>query len=201
MLKNPNYWEPGLPYLDQVIVKVFNDQPAMVVALESGAHGHGVPAADPGLDPPEGRSAVEHLQQRRARSVLLHADDTWPRRRWTTSCCGRRSRYAIDRKRFTDAIMGGFAGMPKDLPWPTASSAYEADKNTFYTLDLDKAKTMVAQSGVADPTLRPGVSAGELLRRVRAAGAGDPGEPGADWRERHPQADGDRRLHRAGHRG
>jgi peptide/nickel transport system substrate-binding protein len=37
MAKNPNYWEPGLPYLDQVSVRVFNDQPAMVVALESGA--------------------------------------------------------------------------------------------------------------------------------------------------------------------
>jgi peptide/nickel transport system substrate-binding protein len=60
--------------------------------------------------------------------------------------------YAMDRQRFTDAIMGGFAGIPKDLPWPTASAAYEADKNNFYTLDLEKAKAMVAQSGVSDPT-------------------------------------------------
>ena len=37
LAKSPNYWEPGLPYLDQVFIKVYNDQPAMVVALESGA--------------------------------------------------------------------------------------------------------------------------------------------------------------------
>jgi ABC-type transport system substrate-binding protein len=48
--------------------------------------------------------------------------------------------------------MGGFAGIPKDLPWPTASAAYEPDKNNFYTLDLDRARSMVQQSGVSDPT-------------------------------------------------
>lgn len=60
--------------------------------------------------------------------------------------------YSLDRKRFTDAIMKGFAGIPKSLPWPTASAAYEADKNSVYALDLDKAKSLVQQSGVADPS-------------------------------------------------
>ncbi|HEU0166783.1 MAG TPA: ABC transporter substrate-binding protein, partial [Chloroflexota bacterium] len=59
--------------------------------------------------------------------------------------------YAIDRKRFTDTIMKGFAGDPQDLPWPPQSPASEPAKDTLYTFDLAKAKSLVAQSGVANP--------------------------------------------------
>jgi peptide/nickel transport system substrate-binding protein len=150
MAKNPNYWEPGLPYLDQVAIKVFNDQPAMVVALESEA-------IDMAFAPP--------IQD----SARLKADPKWNvynnaelgqyfylQMNVTTPPVDNKMlrqaiAYAIDRQRFADVIMKGFAGIPKDLPWPTASPAYEADKNNFYSLDLDKARTMVAQSGVANP--------------------------------------------------
>ena len=143
MAKNPNYWEPGLPYLDQVNIKVFNDQPAMVVALESGAIDMAFRAADPGLGATEGRSEVERLQQRRARSVLLHAGERGH------AADGQQAAPSGDRLRASTgsasrtSIMKGFAGIPKDLPWPTASAAYEADKNNAYTLDLDKAKSLV----------------------------------------------------------
>jgi peptide/nickel transport system substrate-binding protein len=58
---------------------------------------------------------------------------------------------AIDRKRFTDSIMAGFAGDPQDLPWPNQSAAWEASKNANYSFDLDKARSLIAQSGVANP--------------------------------------------------
>lgn len=150
MARNPNYWEPGLPYLDQVSIKVFNDQQAMVVALESGA-------VDMAFAAP--------IQD----AVRLKADPKWnvynnaelgqyfylqmhtAKPPFDNKVFRQAIAYAINRQRFTDAIMKGFAGIPKDLPWPTASAAYEPDKNTFYTLDLEKAKAMVAQSGVADP--------------------------------------------------
>src|SRR4029079_7816592 len=61
--------------------------------------------------------------------------------------------YAIDRKRFTDTIMQGFVGDPKDLPWTASSPAYEESKNARYAYDLDKAKSLVAQSGVSNPTM------------------------------------------------
>jgi peptide/nickel transport system substrate-binding protein len=151
MLKSASYWEPGLPYLDQVFIKVFNDQPAMVVALESGA-------IDMAFGPP--------IQD----STRLRSDPQW--NIYNNAELGQyfymavnvasppmdnkvfrqALAYAIDRKRFSDVIMKGFAGIPKDLPWPTASAAYEADKNTVYTLDLDKAKSMLDQSGVTDPS-------------------------------------------------
>ena len=47
--------------------------------------------------------------------------------------------------------MQGFVGEPKDLPWTSTSPAYEPAKNNIYTYDLDKAKSLVQQSGVTNP--------------------------------------------------
>jgi peptide/nickel transport system substrate-binding protein len=46
-------------------------------------------------------------------------------------------------------VLLGLVG-PEDLPWPTNSPAYEAAKNSMYTFDLDKAKSMLSQAGVND---------------------------------------------------
>jgi peptide/nickel transport system substrate-binding protein len=59
--------------------------------------------------------------------------------------------YTIDRQRFTDSIMKGFAGEPRALPWPPQSLAWEAAKNSRYAFDLDKAKSLLAEAGVSDP--------------------------------------------------
>ncbi|HEY2596221.1 MAG TPA: ABC transporter substrate-binding protein, partial [Chloroflexota bacterium] len=149
MAKSPNYWEPGLPYLDQVFIKVFTDQPAMVVALESGAidMAFGPPITDSArlkADPQWNVYNNAELGQYFYMQVNVATPPM------NNKMFRQALAYSIDRQRFTDSIMKGFAGIPKDLPWPTGSAAYEADKNNFYTLDLDKAKTLVDQSGVAD---------------------------------------------------
>ena len=149
LAKSANYWEPGLPYLDQVFIKVYNDQPAMVVALESGAidMAFGPPIQDSTrlkTDPQWNIYNNAELGQ----YFYLQVNVATPP--MDNKMFRQAIGYAIDRERFTDSIMKGFAGIPKDLPWPMASAAYEADKNNLYTLDLDKAKSMVDQSSVSD---------------------------------------------------
>ncbi|HEY2596626.1 MAG TPA: ABC transporter substrate-binding protein, partial [Chloroflexota bacterium] len=58
--------------------------------------------------------------------------------------------YAIDRKRYADTIAGGLV-QSNPLPWPSYSPAYEPDKLNAYAFDLDKAKSLVQQSGVSVP--------------------------------------------------
>ena len=58
--------------------------------------------------------------------------------------------YAIDRKRFTDTVMKGFTGEPRALPWAKSSPAFDAQKNMAYGYDLDKAKSLVTQSGLSN---------------------------------------------------
>jgi peptide/nickel transport system substrate-binding protein len=56
--------------------------------------------------------------------------------------------YAIDRQRFIDVALSGLVGAPRDLPWPSSSPAYEPTKNNVCAFDLDKAKSLLATSGV-----------------------------------------------------
>jgi ABC-type transport system substrate-binding protein len=58
--------------------------------------------------------------------------------------------YAIDRQRFTDTVMKGFTGEPRALPWAKSSPAFDATKNKAYAFDLDKAKSLLAQSGLSN---------------------------------------------------
>jgi peptide/nickel transport system substrate-binding protein len=150
LARAPNYWESNQPYLDEVDIKVYGDQSAMTVALEAGA-------IDMAFQP----SITD--------SVRLQADPKWQIINYNqlgqyfylqvntanppmdNKLFRQALAYAIDRPRFADSIMKGFAGPARDLPWGQASAAWEADKNSRYTFDLDKAKSLLAQSGVTNP--------------------------------------------------
>jgi peptide/nickel transport system substrate-binding protein len=151
LAKNPNYWEPGLPYLDQVQVRVFKDQSSMVVAQEAGA-------LDMAFAPPI--PDATRLQSDKKYQVYnnyllgqyfyLQLNVGFPP--MDNKVFRQAIGFAIDRQRFTDSIMGGFAGEPRALPWPPQSLAWQAEKNAHYTLNLDKARALVEQSGVTDPS-------------------------------------------------
>jgi peptide/nickel transport system substrate-binding protein len=144
--RNPNYWQSGRPYLDEIVVNVRADAQALVADLESGAaqlvynttlQDFVRLKADPKyqaqfLTPAAGMYQIQPnvtfkpLDDKRVRQAL---------------------NYALDRKRIADTVLLGLVG-PEDLPWPAASPAYEAAKNSLYSFDLDKAKTLLASAGV-----------------------------------------------------
>ncbi len=145
--RNKNYWRSGRPYLDDVLIHVVNDAQSLVVQLESGA-----------LDTVSGASVQD--QARLATDpkyqlfrtagygyFALTANVTKPP---TDNPKVREAlNYALDRKRFTDTILKG-AGEPLELPWPHYSPAYEGAKNSTHPFDLDKAKSILAQSGASN---------------------------------------------------
>jgi peptide/nickel transport system substrate-binding protein len=61
--------------------------------------------------------------------------------------------YAANRQRFTDTVLSGLVGAPQDLPWAPQSPASEPSKNAIYSYDLEKAKALIARSGVNDLTM------------------------------------------------
>ena len=145
--KNRNYWLADRPFLDEFIVNITPDPQSMIAALEAGA-------ADVADAPP-------------ARDALRLADD--PRYQLLRTVAGgqyfyiglnttmppldnklvrQAFNYAIDRQRWTDSIMNGLAGGPQDLPYPPGVGAYEPAKNSIYTYDLDKARSLLARAGV-----------------------------------------------------
>ncbi|MBV9892639.1 MAG: ABC transporter substrate-binding protein [Chloroflexi bacterium] len=149
MAKAQNYWEPNLPYLDEVDIRVYADQSAMVVALEAGAIDMAFQPSLPDavrLQSDPKWQVVNYNQLGQYFYLQLNtANPPMDNKLFRHAIA-----YAIDRPRFADSVMKGFAGPARDLPWGPASAAWEADKNSRYTFDLDKAKSLAAQAGISD---------------------------------------------------
>ncbi|MBV9579039.1 MAG: ABC transporter substrate-binding protein [Chloroflexi bacterium] len=153
MKKNPNYWQSGKPYLDGIQVKIYTDPQAMISEVEGG-----------GIDVailPTLRDAMRLVKDpnyqvvynQNSGSVNLLLAQTKDGSAPTGNQLFRQAlNYAIDRKRWTDTILLG-VGTPKALPLVPSSPAYDAAKDQAYAFDLDKAKSLVQQSGVANPTV------------------------------------------------
>lgn len=159
LAKNSNYWQTGRPYVDQIISYV-RDQQTMDLQLESGA-----------LDVVKILSVDDFVRLKSDSSyqtVIHPASGTFFEIGFNTKLKpfdDKRVRqafnYAMDRKRFAETVWRGTA-TPLNLPWDTTSPAYDAAKNSVYTYDLDKAKSLLSQAGVS------GLETGVLVNGIGA---------------------------------
>jgi peptide/nickel transport system substrate-binding protein len=149
LAKNPNYWESGHPYLDGIQISIYRDAQAMVAALESGALDVAdlipIPDADRLKSDPRFK-----LYQTHDIGQFFYAAVNAGKPPTDNKLLRQAINYAIDRKRFTDTVMKGFTGEPRALPWAKSSPAFDAEKNKAYGYDLDKAKSLVGQSGLSN---------------------------------------------------
>ncbi len=149
--RNPNYWQPNYPYLDEIVVNVVRDLNAMTTRLEAGAldtiYG---PSIDEFLrykDDPQYQALIPPGQQA---GMAMGVNTLFPP---TDNKLVRQAlSYAANRARFTDQIFKGIVP-PLSLPWDPTSLAYEASKEAFYTFDLDKARSLLASAGVSSAEL------------------------------------------------
>jgi peptide/nickel transport system substrate-binding protein len=144
--RNENYWQSGVPYLDQVKIGIYSDGQAMVVALESGS----LDVAD--LPPLVDFARLANDSNYKTLTVpantnVIGVNTTLPP---TDNKLVRQAlNYAIDRKRIVDSVYKG-TGVPEALPWESNSLAFDATKNNAYAFDLDKAKNLLSQAGVSN---------------------------------------------------
>jgi peptide/nickel transport system substrate-binding protein len=151
--KSPNYWQTGKPYLDGIEIKIFSDPQSMMTQLEAGA-------IDLVLAPPirdvarlskDPRYVITfHEYSGGANLVFVQAKDgAGP----TTNKLFRQAlNAAIDRRRWTDAVLLGY-GKPKTLPLAPPNPGYDSARDEALSFDLDKAKSLLQQSGVGTPPL------------------------------------------------
>jgi peptide/nickel transport system substrate-binding protein len=151
--RNANYWMTGKPYLDGLEYKIFSDPQAMVTQLEAGA-------LDAAIDPTyrdtsrlqkDGKLQVLFNEYTGARTLILlqSKTDAGP----TANKQFRQAiQYAVDRQRIVDTVYLGLS-TPGNLPFAPSNPAYNPEKDSFYKFDLDKAKSLVAASGVSSPEI------------------------------------------------
>jgi peptide/nickel transport system substrate-binding protein len=148
LTKNPNYWRSGLPYVDDMNVKIFADPQAMVTALEGGG-------LDVAVNPTIPDTA--RLRQGSDYTVLVDtiAGTTYYLVFNTTTAPGNNKafrqafQYAVDRIRIANSVLLGI-GSPANLPWYSTSPAYDASKDQRYQFDLDKAGSLLQQAGLSN---------------------------------------------------
>src|SRR5439155_27383192 len=61
--------------------------------------------------------------------------------------------YALNRKHIVETILVPDADTSAALPWPSSSPAYDAQQNSAYQFNLDKAKSLLKEAGVSDVKL------------------------------------------------
>lgn len=147
--RNPNYWKSGTPYFDEIRTSFHRDAQAMVLQFESGA-----------LDAIRFLPVIEYARLKDnpkfqglmypAPFNVLSVGANVTQAPTNNKIFRQALSYAIDRKRFAETAMKGL-GVGQSLPWVEGMAWYEAAKNNHYTFDLEKAKALIAQSGITNP--------------------------------------------------
>jgi peptide/nickel transport system substrate-binding protein len=140
------YWDPERPYLDEVIIKPYNDQAAMQIALQSGT----IQAAI-GIPYKDAERLGSELQ-----IITGHPGATWytmyasaKKPPFDNQKLRKAMQYAINRQLIVDAVLFGY-GKPVWTPWPETSLAYDPKWENFYPFDLDMAKQLITEAGYPD---------------------------------------------------
>ncbi len=147
MVKNPDYWNPELPYLDQVTFKFIGDPSAQVAALKAGdIDVIGYVAA------PESAMALEkdprfkvYAGSTTGEVIMSTNNKAEP---FDDKLVRQAMAHAIDRQTVVDLVMFGY-GTPIGSHWSPATPYYK-DLTGKFPHDPQKARDLLAEAGYPD---------------------------------------------------
>jgi peptide/nickel transport system substrate-binding protein len=148
LARNQHYWQPGKPYFDELLVKFFKDQQAMVAQLEGGALDVVDSPPTPDAVRLDGDANYQVLSnQYTGTYVMIAANVRKPP--LDNQVVRQALNYAIDRDRILATAYSGF-GDPRMQIWPKTSPWYDAAQAHAYDFNLDQTRKLLAQAGVPD---------------------------------------------------
>ncbi len=176
VVRNPDYWQPGKPYVDQVDVTVAPDPQAAVVNLESGGVDWVVGVAGQDAQRLKSDPAYQLVLNGNGSNFYYLGLDTS-----VAALSDKRVRqafgYAVDRQRLVDAALYGF-GRPAGILWPRQSPAYDAALDQTTTYDLTKARDLLTAAGwdphatvslTVDAAVAPTLAMAEIIQQDLAS--------------------------------
>lgn len=147
LAKNPNYWQAGLPYLDEVTFKIVGSAETAMMELKGGSID-----IYPYLTDSQANELASQLNIISAPSSTLQAlffnnaekplDDVRVRQ----AVC-----YALDKDMINEFVMGG-RGQILSVPMLPALKEYYSDQNDMYGsgANIEKAKELLTEAGYPD---------------------------------------------------
>ena len=150
-VRNQDYWNKSLPYLDGITMKVLQDEQARVAALRTGAidgstftsDSAKTLANDPNLTVLKGLTASFKEME-----ITIHGDG----KPWNNVKVRQAISAAINRQEIIDKVYGGDAYFTSKIPigygdWPIPQDALH---KTYEKYDLARAKQLMAEAGFAN---------------------------------------------------
>jgi peptide/nickel transport system substrate-binding protein len=148
MKRNPDYWNKDAPLLDSVVVQVVKDTEAQAAMLESGKAD--VIKRLPGTVARrfEGKADIQVIKAApgASTSYLMMNVTKEP---FTNKKVRQAMSYALDRQRIARTAYPGGEGEVACLAWPGTHWANNAQLAASCSLDLEKAKALLAEAGFA----------------------------------------------------
>jgi peptide/nickel transport system substrate-binding protein len=139
--KNPNYWEPGKPYLDQLEFSVLTDANARMLQFQGGELDIATTVPYSQIESLKANPDVVVLQESVARFDYIGMNTK--RAPWDDKTLRQAINYAVDKQQIIDRVLFGSGELATSyLP----KMAGRDDSLKGYPFDVNKAKELVAQS-------------------------------------------------------
>jgi len=157
LVRNPNYWKPGKPYLDELVFNVIPDSASRAVAFERGS-----------VDVLRGGD-VDNVDVRRLRALegVQYTTQGWEMFSPQAYLIFNMRKPPFDNVKVRQAVMAAmnrklvvdniFFGLGKVSTGPFVATEMFYDKNVPpYTFDMKKARALIKESGIkpGDYTIR-----------------------------------------------
>lgn len=141
---NEDYWEPGLPFADGFTNRAFEDQSAMVLALEAGELDlvRALPFAEaPRID------ALEGYRVFRPVDLFVYVGYLHTQKKpFDNKKVRQGMAWSMNRQAVVDDLLSGWSE-PAGTIWPRSSWAFDEDLNSHYGFDLDRARQLFEEGG------------------------------------------------------
>lgn len=143
-----DYWQEGLPYLDQLVIKPIPDPQSRLVNLLAGSIDAlvGVPLADKALVAQSPDIVLGTTPPGFTFYAFLFNVSEPP---FDKTEVRQALHYALNKDNIIKTALHGEA-IPVSIPYPKTSWAYPEDLEGYYFYNPDKAKALLAQAGYPD---------------------------------------------------
>jgi peptide/nickel transport system substrate-binding protein len=147
VVRNENYWKPGLPYLDEIELFAIPDEPSRVNALLAGEV-HVINEVNPRSTQRIAASAGHHFVNAPSGNYtdLIVRQDMMPGK---SAEFTEAMKLLMDREQIKSAIFQDFAVIGNDTPI-APGARYFNQELTQTTFDPDKARHLIKKAGFAD---------------------------------------------------
>jgi peptide/nickel transport system substrate-binding protein len=150
LTRNPDFWRPGLPYLDDITLKVLPDEQSRLAALRSGAVDGGTFSTDT-ADTVKSDKSLNILTGLVSSPKVIQFTIKAEKKPWNDVRVRQAVNMAINRQTIIDNVYGGNAELSGPVPpgygdWfiPAADLA-----GKYYKQDVAGAKKLMTDAGMA----------------------------------------------------